>query len=263
MFFFHNKCKGATMRYMFFPLLLSGFTLALIACSSDSSSNPSGANIPAAGNTASILLSSDCDKIVQSLPVQPPYNYTSVYDAENEECVVTMPEVLDATVVPAYFNQLKDASKKSSISTYDNRVYLEYLDGFGLYFASKNDPSTFVVEFSKDCFNAAYVADIPEKDFTWIADEHSCSAYNPNATRPSNENTISMTEQQVRERIQELPLAGWIVTTGCDDHLDIYGSEYYCFQKQIDSYLFELGYGVSENDMLRSVEIAFKYKLIQ
>ena len=71
-----------------------------------------------------------------------------------------------------------------------------------------------------------------------------------------------MTEQQVRERIQELPLAGWIATTGCDDRLDIFGSEYYCFQKQVGEYLFELGYGVGTSEMLRAVDIAFNYQKI-
>jgi hypothetical protein len=115
-----------------------------------------------------------------------------------------MPEALDASVVLGYFTQLSDNSKESSISTYNTSTYLEYLDGFGLNFHSKQDPTTFIMEFYKDCFNA---------------------------TRPSNKKSISMTEQQVRERIQELPLAGWIATTGCDDRLDIFGSE--CKQSHI------------------------------
>jgi hypothetical protein len=189
------------MKKTLLSVLAATASIAMIACGSDSSSNATGPSAaPAAGNTAAILQQNECDKILQALPVQPPLAYTTVYDAEDEECIVTMPEALDASVVLGYLTQLSDNSKESSISTYNTSTYLEYLDGFGLNFHSKQDPTTFIMEFYKDCFNA---------------------------TRPSNKKSISMTEQQVRERIQELPLAGWIATTGCDDRLDIFGSEYY------------------------------------
>lgn len=251
------------MKKILLSILTTTACITLIACGSDSGSNATGPSAPpAAGNTTAILQQNECDRILQALPVQPPLAYTTVYDAEDEECIVTMPDALDASVVLGYFTQLSDNSKESSISTYNTSTYLEYLDGFGLNFHSKQDPTTFIMEFYKDCFNAAHVADIPEKDSTWISDEHSCTALNTNATRPSNKKSISMTEQQVRERIQELPLAGWIATTGCDDRLDIFGSEYYCFQKQVGEYLFELGYGVGTSEMLRSVDIAFNYQKI-
>lgn len=243
-------------------ILLSSFVSAvcamMLACGSDSGtnsgSNGGAINTPSVGNTSAILQPHECEKIMQALPVQPELAYTATYDAEDERCVVTVPDAIDSSAIDNFLTKLDDYAE--TVFHYGSKSSFVLNMGVSFDYSLTTVPNQFTFELRSDCRRAAFAANIPEKDSVWIS-EYACSMYTG-----EDDYYTYMTQQQWQERMSGLVADGWLATTGCGDRLEISGSDY-CFQKQVNDYLFELGYGIKDNEMLLRVDIAFNYQKLQ
>lgn len=241
-------------------ILLSSFVSAvcamMLACGSDSGtnsgSNGGAINTPSVGNTSAILQPHECEKIMQALPVQPELAYTATYDAEDERCVVTVPDAIDSSAIDNFLTNLYSVAQ-SFIKYGSKNHYVFNMDVFFYNRSSNFNQISF--ELYRDCRNAAFAANIPEKDSIWYPEDR-CSLY-----VGKDALYINMTQQQWQDRMAYLVADGWSVTTGCGEgrRLSLLGTDY-CFQKQINDYLFELGYGIEDEDMLLRVDVAFAYQ---
>jgi hypothetical protein len=240
-------------------ILLTSFVAAvcamMLACGSDSGTNSGSnggvVNTPSVGNTSAILQPHECEKIMQALPVQPELAYNTTYNSENEECLLVIPEAVDNMVAANFLNNLDSSAK--AIFHYGSRD--EFVLNMGVEFDYNFDaaPNQLTFELINDCKRAAYVANIPEKDSVWLA-EYACSMYTG-----EDDYYTYMTQQHWQDQMANLVADGWLATTGCGHRLELSGSDY-CFQKQINDYLFELGYGIKDKDMLLRVDVAFAYQ---
>ena len=233
------------MKKTLLSLLTVAASITIIAC------GDSGANaVPSPGNTSAILQPSDCEKIMKALPVQPELAYTATYDIEEDECVVVFPSAVDTSAIfnfrsnlEAYSNELVGRGSKN-----------DYYANMGILFHRSIEPNQFTFNLRSDCKNAAYVANIPEKDSTWEADKR-CHLF----TKTAKYSYIYITEPQWSERQAALVADGWTPIAKCSMSLD---GDNNCFQKQINDYIFELGYGIKKDDLMLRVDIEFKYQKI-
>lgn len=253
-------------------ILLTSFVSAvcamMLACGSDSGtnsgSNGGAINTPSVGDTSAILQPHECKKIMQALPVQPELPYVTVNEVNSDnQCNVEIPTAVDSSTIMNFLNNLSAygeaiaptlVEKGSQSWAYSYSVNM----GVTLWYEGENH---FSIRLESDCRNAAYVANIPEKDSIWNSEgddgDVSCTLY----TSAYKYSEIPMTQMQLEEKMATLVADGWAVTTGCARRLDL-DADAYCFQKQVNNYLFELGYGPDENGALLDVGIAFSYQMI-
>ena len=234
------------MKRTLLPLLTVAASVMIIACGSDSGANA----VPSPGNTSAILQKSDCERIMKALPVQPEMAYTITYDIEEDECVVVIPGAVDATARSNFLSKL-EAYSEALVGEGSETIYEANI---GVYFHKYTEPNQFSFELFRDCKNAAYVANIPEKDSTWGTDG-GCYLH----TNSSEIGDMYMTQPQWAEHQTALVADGWMPIAKCS--ISLYGDEY-CFQKQINDYVFELGYGIKKDDLMLRVDIEFKYQKI-
>lgn len=234
------------MKRTLLPLLTVAASMTIIACGSDSGANA----VPSPGNTSAILQPSDCEGIMKALPVQPELAYTATYDAEEDECVVVFPSAVDTSAIfnfrsnlEAYSNELVGRGSKN-----------DYYANMGILFHRSSQPNQFTFNLRSDCKNAAYVANIPEKDSTWEAEKR-CDLF----TKSNKDSYIYMTQPQWSERQAALTADGWMPIAKCNVS-PFTGT--ICFQKQINDYIFELGYRPKEEDLMMRVEVVFEYQKI-
>jgi hypothetical protein len=187
---------------------------------------------------------------MKALPVQPELAYTATYDAEEDECVVVFPSAVDTS---ASFN-FRSNLGAYSLSLVDKGSKYDYYANMGILFHRSSQPNQFTFNLRSDCKNAAYVANIPEKDSTWEAEKR-CDLF----TKSNKDSYIYMTQPQWSEHQAALTADGWMPIAKCS--ISLYGDEY-CFQKQINDYVFELGYGIKKDDLMLRVDIEFKYQKI-
>lgn len=235
------------MKRTLLPLLTVAASMTIIACGGDSGANA----FPSPGNTSAILQPSDCEKIMKALPVQPEMAYTITYDIEEDECVVVFPSAVDTSAsfnfrsnLEAYNRELTGGGTKSHY-TANMEIY---------FFERSSQPNQFSFRLRLDCKNAAYVANIPEKDSTWGADEY-CYL----STKTDKYNYIYITEPQWSERQAALVADGWTPIAKCSTSPT---GDDYCFQKQINDYIFEIGYGIEKEDLMLKVDVDFEYQKI-
>lgn len=247
------------MKKILLNAIAAGACAMLLACGSDSGTNSGSnggiVNTPSVGNTSAILQPHECEKIMQALPVQLEEVYTATYDAEDEECVVTVPEAIDSSTIDNFLTNLYN-NAQSFIEYGSKHNYVLNMD-VSFYSRSSNF-NQISFHMYRDCRNAAFAANIPEKDSIWYPEDR-CSLY-----AGKDALYINMTQQQWQDRMAYLVADGWSVTTGCGEgrRLSLLGADY-CFQKQINDYLFELGYGIDDEDMLLKVDVAFNYQKLQ
>lgn len=123
-----------------------------------------------------------------------------------------------------------------------------------IYFHKPGQPNLFTFNLRSDCKNAAYVANIPEKDSTWGTDGD-CYLH----TNSSKNGDMYMTQPQWAEHQTALVADGWTPTAKCSRSPT---GDDYCFQKQINEYIFEIEYGITKEDLMLKVDVGFEYKKI-
>jgi hypothetical protein len=234
------------MKRTLLPLLTVAASMTIIACGSDSGANA----VPSPGNTSAILQPSDCEKIMKALPVQPEMAYTITYDIEEDECVVVIPGAVDATARSNFLYNLEAYSK----ALVEEGTEYHYQANMGILFHRSIEPNQFTFNLQLDCKNAAYVANIPEKDSTWEAYDR-CDLF----TKSDEESYIYMTQPQWSERQAALAADGWMPIAKCNVS-SFTGT--ICFQKQINDYIFELGYRPKEKDLMVRLDVMFEYQKI-
>ncbi len=239
------------MKKITASLFCAALATAFVACSDSSSTAASGA-VP--GNTSAILQPSDCARIMKVLPVQPSFAYTMEFDGD--VCMVT-PATQDTAEILQYFETLYAAGEAIGGYSYkDLRAgYLEYEVEQTVVFRYRRPSVTneFSFELENDCGNAVRVANIPEKDSLWVGSSE-CVLYS------DNEYDLRITQAQLNEKMAYLTNSGWTMLSSCPFEgggVDI------CFQKQIDDYVFAVGYETDEDGLLLGVDVVFDYEKIQ